>query len=37
MKFNLSEIKNKVLVKYPFFGNITTNVKYHIDIIMTLE
>jgi len=31
MKFDLSKIKNKLLVKYPFFGNITANVKYIVD------
>jgi len=31
MKFDLLNIKNKLLVKYPFFGTIITNVTYKID------
>ena len=31
MKFILSDIKNKVLVKYPSFGTITANVEYFED------
>ncbi len=30
MKFNINEIKSKVLVKYPYFGMITMNVNYRI-------
>ena len=28
MKFNLEQIKRKMLVKYPFFGGIIANIKY---------
>ncbi len=31
MKFDLLNIKNKLLVKYPFFGTIITNVSYKVD------
>ena len=28
MKFNLEQIKRKMLVKYPFFGGVIANIKY---------
>ncbi len=31
MKFDLLNIKNKLLVKYPFFGTVIANVKFGID------
>ena len=31
MKFDLKKIKNKTLVKYPYFGTITSNVHFYED------
>ena len=31
MEFNVNKIRNKTLVKYPYFGTITTNVTFHED------
>ena len=28
MKYDIEPIKRKMLVKYPFFGSVTANVKY---------
>ncbi len=31
MEFDVKKIRNKTLVKYPYFGTITTNVTFHED------
>ena len=31
MKFDVKKIRTKTLVKYPYFGTITTNVVFHVD------
>ena len=31
MEFDVKNIRNKTLVKYPYFGTITTNVTFHVD------
>ena len=31
MEFNVNKIRTKTLVKYPYFGTITTNVTFHED------
>lgn len=31
MEFNLEEIKRKMLVKYPYFGNVIANAKYQLN------
>jgi len=32
MKFDIENIKRKMLVKYPFFGCVITDIKYKVDI-----